>query len=89
MVDWFRRRKNSTSQDEPEQAPQGVANVGEARGETPHEAAALDVETETAGDLIDRTPEPEEPADGFVRSWHPGGVEGRSGPRDRSRPSSP
>nr|MBA4116277.1 Mrp/NBP35 family ATP-binding protein [Rubrobacter sp.] len=65
MVDWFRRRKNSTPQDEPEQGPREVANAGETRTETSHEAAALDVETETAGDLIDRTPEPEDPADGF------------------------
>ena len=55
MVNWFRRR--------------GADNTkpGEKEGIEPSavEEASLDVETETADDLVDRTPQPEEPADGF------------------------
>jgi ATP-binding protein involved in chromosome partitioning len=65
MVEWFRRRKNGSPTEEPEREPQGAADVGELREETAPVTAPLDVETETAGDFIDRTPEPEEPADGF------------------------
>ncbi len=55
MVNWFRRRgadKTSPEEDQPVRTP------------TPEEAS-LEVETETADDLVDRTPQPEEPADGF------------------------
>ena len=65
MVDWFRKRRNGNPQIEPEQAPREAASTGELRRETPEDGASLEVETETAEDLVDRTPEPEEPADGF------------------------
>ncbi len=65
MVDWFRKRRNGNPQKEPEQAPREAASTGELRRETPEDGASLEVETETAEDLVDRTPEPEEPADGF------------------------
>ena len=51
MVDWFRRR---------------AGNAG--NGRPPEEAGkdeALDVSAETADELVDRTPQPQEPADGF------------------------
>ncbi len=55
MVNWFRRRGADKT------------NPEEDRTERPSEPeeASLEVETETADDLIDRTPQPEEPADGF------------------------
>ena len=53
MVDWFRRRGNNK---EPE-------NGGTHTG--PEPAADFDASSETADNLVDRTPEPEEPADGF------------------------
>ena len=65
MVDWFRKRRNGNPQKEPEQAPREAASTGELRRETPEDGASLEVETETAEDLVDRTPEPEEPADWF------------------------
>ncbi len=46
-------------------SPREAASTGELRKETPEDGASLEVETETANDLVDRTPEPEEPADGF------------------------
>ena len=53
MVDWLRRRANRDEhpQSEPEAA-------------TPNEEPST-FEGDTAEDLVDRTPEPEEPADGF------------------------
>ena len=63
MVEWFRRRKSSNSQGKPEQAAREAASDGEVRGETPQEDASF--KAETAENLVDRTPKPEEPADGF------------------------
>ncbi|MDQ4063543.1 MAG: Mrp/NBP35 family ATP-binding protein [Actinomycetota bacterium] len=65
MVEWFRKRKNGSPTGESELESRGAAEVGEIREQTASVNAPLDVETETAGDLIDRTPEPEEPAEGF------------------------
>ncbi|HEY6751626.1 MAG TPA: Mrp/NBP35 family ATP-binding protein [Rubrobacteraceae bacterium] len=39
--------------------------MGQAREEEHQAATSLEVEPQTAEDLVDRTPEPEEPADGF------------------------
>jgi ATP-binding protein involved in chromosome partitioning len=63
MVEWFRRRKSSNSRGKPEQAAPEAASTGEVRGETLQEDASF--KTETAENLVDRTPKPEEPADGF------------------------
>ncbi|CAN5547417.1 Mrp/NBP35 family ATP-binding protein [soil metagenome] len=60
MVKWFRRRGTENSSTENDQ-PAGP----DASTEPPPEEASLEVETETAEDLVDRTPQPEEPADGF------------------------
>jgi len=49
VVDWFRRRAGNGGQD---------ASSG-------HEPAKLGLDGETASELVDRTPAPEEPADGF------------------------
>ena len=57
MVNWFRRRENKADISE--------ETSGETAREPGAEEASLDVETETADDLVDRTPPPEEPADGF------------------------
>ncbi len=53
VVDWLRRRANR------DESPRG-----EPEAATPNETPAT-FEGETAEDLVDRTPEPEEPADGF------------------------
>ncbi|CAN5741849.1 Mrp/NBP35 family ATP-binding protein [soil metagenome] len=55
MANWFRRRRadDATSTEDPAEGSNGSDN------------ASLEVETETAEDLVDRTPQPEEPADGF------------------------
>ncbi len=53
MVDWLRRRVN---RDE--------SSRGEPEAATPNEEPTT-FEGETAEDLVDQTPEPEEPADGF------------------------
>src|SRR3712207_2273824 len=51
VVDWFRRR---------------AGNAGNGRPpEEAGESEALDVSAETADELVDRTPQPQEPADGF------------------------
>ncbi len=63
MVEWFRRRKSSNSRGKPEQAAREAASTGEVRGETLQEDASF--KTETAENLVDRTPKPEEPVDGF------------------------
>ena len=55
MVKWFRRRDADKADLEGNQTERPVGP----------EKASLDVETETADDLVDRTPQPEEPADGF------------------------
>ena len=57
MVNWFRRRENKADTSE--------EKFEETAREPGAEEASLDVETETADDLVDRTPPPEEPADGF------------------------
>ena len=57
MVNWFRRRENKADTSE--------KTSEETAREPGAEEASLDVETETADDLVDRTPPPEEPADGF------------------------
>ena len=57
MVNWFRRREGKAeTHDKKTEGTSPAANL---------EEASLDVETETADDLVDRTPPPEEPADGF------------------------
>ena len=55
MVNWFRRRGADNAGYEKEQVVKPTAS----------EEASLDVEAETAEELVDRTPQPEEPADGF------------------------
>jgi ATP-binding protein involved in chromosome partitioning len=55
MVNWFRRRSADKTSPEEDQMEKPIAP----------EEASLEVETETAEDLVDRTPQPEEPADGF------------------------
>ena len=65
MSGWFRRRKSGSLQNKFERTPQGPASAGELREGTPQGTAPLEVESETAENLVDRTPEPEEPADGF------------------------
>ncbi len=63
MVEWFRRRKSSNSRGKSEQAAREPASTGEVRRETLQEDASF--KAETAENLVDRTPKPEEPADGF------------------------
>ena len=65
MVNWFRRGTDGNYQGEHEQASRKATSVGEAREEEHQAAASLTVEPQTSEDLVDRTPEPEEPADGF------------------------
>ena len=55
MVNWFRRRGAEDATPEKERKTSPATS----------EEASLDVETETAEDLVDRTPQPEGPADGF------------------------
>ena len=57
MVNWFRRSRDGNYQGEHEQA--------EAREEEHQAATSLSVVPQTSEDLVDRTPETEEPADGF------------------------
>ena len=52
MVEWFRKRKSEGSR-------------GESHEEGFQQDMSLEVETETAGDLMGQTPEEVEPADGF------------------------
>ena len=65
MVNWFRRSRDSNYQGEHEQASRKATSVGEAHVEEHQAATSLTVEPQTSEDLVDRTPEPEEPADGF------------------------
>jgi ATP-binding protein involved in chromosome partitioning len=65
MVEWFRRRRNGSPQGEVDEPRREVASQGKSSSESPEENASLHVETETAKDLVDRTPKPEEPADAF------------------------
>src|SRR5215210_5459935 len=65
MSGWFRRHKSGSLHNKFERTPQGPASAGELREGTPQGTAPLEVESETAENLVDRTPEPEEPADGF------------------------
>jgi ATP-binding protein involved in chromosome partitioning len=65
MVNWFRRGTDDNYQGEHEQASRKATSVGEAREEEHQAATSLTVEPQTSEDLVDRTPEPEEPADGF------------------------
>ncbi|MDQ3736992.1 MAG: hypothetical protein M3318_06050, partial [Actinomycetota bacterium] len=53
MVDWLRRRANRD--EHPQSEPKAAA---------PNEEPTT-FEGDTTEDLVDRTPEPEEPADGF------------------------
>jgi ATP-binding protein involved in chromosome partitioning len=57
MVDWLRRRANK------DESPRGEPEATSGTAAPKEEPATF--EGETAGDLVDRTPEPEEPADGF------------------------
>ena len=57
MVDWLRRRANK------DESPRGEPETASGTAAPKEEPATF--EGETAGDLVDRTPEPEEPADGF------------------------
>lgn len=61
MVNWFRRRGAQDTGAE-EEHPAG-SDGGEKV--SPGDDTSLEVETETAEELVDRTPQPEEPADGF------------------------
>jgi len=65
MVQWFRRRKNGDPRGETDETSREPVRTANSGGGTLHDSAPLKVETETAGDLVDRTPKPEEPADGF------------------------
>ncbi|MDP9454529.1 MAG: Mrp/NBP35 family ATP-binding protein [Actinomycetota bacterium] len=58
MVDWFRKRDKNGQKGE---AP----GTGAQEGARPPEESSLNVESETAEHLVDRTPRPPEPADGF------------------------
>jgi ATP-binding protein involved in chromosome partitioning len=57
VVDWLRRRANK------DESPRGEPETASGAAAPKEEPATF--EGETAGDLVDRTPEPEEPADGF------------------------
>ena len=65
MVNWFRKSTDGNYQGEHEQASRKATSVGEAREEEHQATTSLTVEPQTSEDLVDRTPEPEEPADGF------------------------
>jgi ATP-binding protein involved in chromosome partitioning len=65
MVNWFRRRGDGNYGGEHERASQRTASVSGPRTEEHRDAGPLEVEPQTAEELVDRTPEPEEPADGF------------------------
>jgi ATP-binding protein involved in chromosome partitioning len=65
MINWFRRSTDGNYQGEHEQASRKTTSVGEAREEEHQAATSLSVEPQTSEDLVDRTPETEEPADGF------------------------
>jgi ATP-binding protein involved in chromosome partitioning len=68
VVDWFRRRRDAgasagqvSRQMEP---PRASVEDASSRDQEP-EPSTLDLDKETAEDLVDRTPAPPEPADGF------------------------
>ncbi|HVE99915.1 MAG TPA: Mrp/NBP35 family ATP-binding protein [Rubrobacteraceae bacterium] len=65
MVEWFRRRRNGSPQGEVDEPPREAVSQGKSSSESSEESTSLHVETETAEDLVDRTPKPEEPADAF------------------------
>ena len=65
MVNWFRRSRDGNHQGEHKQASRKATSEAEAREEEHQAITSLEVEPQTAEDLVDRTPEPEEPADGF------------------------
>ena len=65
MVNWFRRSRDGNYQGEHKQASRKATSESEAREEEHQATTPLEVEPQTAEDLVDRTPEPEEPADGF------------------------
>jgi ATP-binding protein involved in chromosome partitioning len=69
MANWFRRRaRDGATEGKPEQeasaaeTARSTVPVATERGDG---AASLEVRPETADDLVNRTPEPEEPVDGF------------------------
>ncbi|MCA1729726.1 MAG: iron-sulfur cluster assembly protein, partial [Actinobacteria bacterium] len=69
MANWFRRRtRDGATEGKPEQEA-SAAETGRVTEPVTTEkgdgAASLEVRPETADDLVDRTPEPEEPADGL------------------------
>src|SRR5215208_3852960 len=65
MVGWFRRRgKDNPLKTEPEEERVASAEAVSPAGAR-SEAAFLEVESEVAEDIVDRTPKEEEPADGF------------------------
>ncbi len=61
MVEWFRKRKDGRSSGGRTEASSEATNVEEVRGTS----SSVDFEGETAAELVDRTPPPPEPADGF------------------------
>src|SRR4028118_136489 len=65
MVNWFRRRGDGNNGGEHERASHREARVEGPRKEEHQDATPLEVEPQTAEDLVDRTPEPQEPADGL------------------------
>lgn len=69
MVKWFRKRDISgSSEGKPgQEAPPAETARMPATAEQSAEAASLEIESQTAEEIVDRTPEPdkEEPADGF------------------------
>jgi ATP-binding protein involved in chromosome partitioning len=69
VVKWFRKRDISgSSEGKPgQEAPPAETARMPATAEQSAEAASLEIESQTAEEIVDRTPEPdkEEPADGF------------------------
>ena len=65
MVQWFRRRKNGDPRGETDETSREAVSTADPGGGTLQDSVPLEVETEKAADLVDRTSKPEEPADGF------------------------
>jgi ATP-binding protein involved in chromosome partitioning len=69
MVDWFRRRaRNGSVEEESGRRPTQPETADASEPIDPEKSAVeepLEVAPETADELVDRTPKPEEPADGF------------------------
>ncbi len=68
MVDWFRRRRDagaSAGQVSRQMEPQRASVEDASSRDQEPEPSTLDLDKETAEDLVDRTPAPPEPADGF------------------------